>query len=247
VVVDRMVVAVLMAEEAPTVAAVSRAAAHAAAGVPMTAGTSTSKVGDAPEVVAPTAEAVLVEEILTAAGDPAVAEISTSKAGNALTVALMAEVSVEETPTVAAVILRVAETSPPNAVAALMAEVTQAVEERVTVRSRDRVDFFLPSPTIPHAVPILGVKVPARSGAEVSTRPQALAISAPQRLLAISIAREAGNQCRETQGREIWSRETSAAAREDGIRSETRAAGRCPRRHAVGETRRAEGGSHSGA
>jgi hypothetical protein len=210
VVVDRMVVAVPMAEEAPTVEAVSRAAAHAAAGVPMTVGT------------------------------------STSKAGNALTVALMAEVSVEETPTVAAVILRVAETSPPNMVAALtaalMAEVTQAVEERVTVRSRDRVDFFLPSPTIPRAVLILGVKVPARSGAEVSTRPQALAISAPQRLLAISIAPEVGNQRCETPGRE-----TSAATREGGIRSETRAAGRCPRRHAVGETRRAEGGSHSGA
>jgi hypothetical protein len=130
VVVDRMVVAVLMAEEAPTVAAVSRAAVHAAAGVPMAAGTSTSKVGDAPTgVVAPTAEAPPEEEILTAAGAPAVAEISTSKAGNALTVALMEEVSVEETPTVAAVILRVAETSPPNAVEALTAEVTQAVEE----------------------------------------------------------------------------------------------------------------------
>jgi hypothetical protein len=122
----------------------------------------------------------------------------------------------------------------------------------MTVRSRDREDFFLPSPTIPHAVLILGAKVPARSGAEVSTRPQALAISAPQRLLAISIAPEVGNQCCETPGREIWSRETpgretSAATRADGIRSETRAAGRCPRRHAVGETRRAEGGSHSGA
>ena len=70
-------------EEAPTVAVVSRAAAHAEAGVPMAAGT------------------------------------STSKAGNALTVA--------------AVILGVAETSPPNAVEALtaapMAEVTQPVEE----------------------------------------------------------------------------------------------------------------------
>jgi hypothetical protein len=129
VVVDRMVVAVLMAEEAPTVAEVSRAAAHAAAELPMTVGTSTSKVGDAlTGVVAPTAEAPP-----EAAGAPAVAEISTSKAGNALTVALMEEVSVEETPTVAAVILRVAETSPPNAVEALtaapMAEVTQAVEE----------------------------------------------------------------------------------------------------------------------
>jgi hypothetical protein len=92
VVVDRMVVAVLMAEEAPTVAAVSRAAAHAAAELPMTVGTSTSKVG------------------------------------NALTVAPLAEVSAEETPT-AAIILRVAETSPPNAVEALTAEVTQAVEE----------------------------------------------------------------------------------------------------------------------
>ena len=70
-------------EEAPTVAVVSRAAARAEAGVPMAAGT------------------------------------STSKAGNALTVA--------------AVILGVAETSPPNAVEALtaapMAEVTQPVEE----------------------------------------------------------------------------------------------------------------------
>ncbi len=107
-------------EEAPTVAVVSRAAAHAEAGVPMAAGTSTSKVGDAPTgVVAPTAEAFPEEEILTAAGAPAVAEISTSKAGNALTVA--------------AVILGVAETSPPNAVEALtaapMAEVTQPVEE----------------------------------------------------------------------------------------------------------------------
>jgi len=116
-------------EEAPTVAVVSRAAAHAEAGVPMAAGTSTSKVGDAPTgVVAPTAEAFPEEEILTAAGAPAVAEISTSKAGNALTVAPLAEVSAEETPT-AAVILRVAETSPPNAVEALTAEVTQAVEE----------------------------------------------------------------------------------------------------------------------
>jgi len=100
--VARMVEAVPV-EEAPTVAVVSRAAAHAEAGVPMAAGTSTSKVGDAPTgVVAPTA-------------------------------ALLAEISVEGTPTVAAVILRVAETSTPNAVealtAALMAEVTQAVEE----------------------------------------------------------------------------------------------------------------------
>jgi hypothetical protein len=132
-VVDRMVVAALMAEEAPTVAAVSRAVAHEAAGLPMTVGASTSKVGDTPTgVVAPTAEAVLEEEILTAAGAPAVAGISTSKAGNALMVAFLAEIPVEETPTVAAVILRVAETSPPNAVEALtaapMAEVTQAVE-----------------------------------------------------------------------------------------------------------------------
>jgi hypothetical protein len=97
----------------------------------------------------------------------------------------------------------------------------------VTVRSRDREDFFLPSPTIPRAVLILGVKVPARSGAEVSTRPQALTIS---------IAREVGNQCCETQGREIWRRETPAATGADGIRLETRAAGRCPRRHAIGET-----------
>jgi hypothetical protein len=100
----------------------------------MAAGTSTSKVGDAPTgVVAPTAEAFPEEEILTAAGASAVAEISTSKAGTALTGALLAEISVEGTPTVAAVILRVAETSPPNAVEALtaapMAEVTQAVEE----------------------------------------------------------------------------------------------------------------------
>jgi hypothetical protein len=114
--VARMVEAVPV-EEAPTVAVVSRAAAHAEAGVPMAAGTSTSKVGDAPTgVVAPTAEAFPEEEILTAAGAPAVAEIS-----------------VEGTPTVAAVILRVAETSPPNAVEALtagpMAEVTQPVEE----------------------------------------------------------------------------------------------------------------------
>jgi len=119
---------------ASTVAAVSRAAAHAAAGLPMTVGTSTSKAGDAPTgVVAPTAEALPGEEILTAAGAPAVAEISTSKAGTALMVALLAEVSAEGTPTVAAVILRVAETSAPNAVEALtaapMAEVTQAVEE----------------------------------------------------------------------------------------------------------------------
>jgi hypothetical protein len=122
-----------MAEEAPTVAAVSRAAAHAAAGVPMAVGTSTLRVGDAPGVVARTAEALPEEEILTAAGAPAVAGILTSKAGNALTAALLAEVSVEETPTVAAVILRVAETSPPSAVEALtaapMAEVTQVVEE----------------------------------------------------------------------------------------------------------------------
>jgi hypothetical protein len=122
----------------------------------------------------------------------------------------------------------------------------------MTVRSRDREDFFLPSPTIPRAALIWGVKAPARSGVEVSTRPQALAILAPRRPLAISIAPEAGNQCCETPGREIWSRETrgretSGAARADGIRSETRAAGRCPRRHAVGETRRAEGGSHLGA
>ena len=122
----------------------------------------------------------------------------------------------------------------------------------MTARSRDREDFFLPSPTIPHAVPILRVKVPVRSGAEVSTPTQALAISAPQRLLVISIAPEVGNQCCETPGREIWSREipgreTSAATRADGIRLETRAGGRCPRRRAVGETRRAEGGSHSGA
>jgi hypothetical protein len=131
--VARMVEAVPV-EEAPTVAVVSRAAAHAEAGVPMAAGTSTSKVGDAPTgVVAPTAEAFPEEEILTAAGAPAVAEISTSKAGTALTAALLAEISVEGTPTVAAVILRVAETSPPNAVEALtaapMAEVTQPVEE----------------------------------------------------------------------------------------------------------------------
>ena len=117
----------------------------------------------------------------------------------------------------------------------------------MTVRSRDREAFFLPSLTIPHAVLILGVKVPARSGVEGSTPTQALAIPARQRLLAISIAREVGNQCCETQGREIWRRETPAATGADGIRLETRAAGRCPRRHAVGETRRAEGGSHSGA
>jgi hypothetical protein len=84
-------------------------------------------------VVAPTAEAFPEEEILTAAGAPAVAEISTSKAGTVLTAALLAEISVEGTPTVAAVILRVAETSSPNAVEALtagpMAEVTQPVEE----------------------------------------------------------------------------------------------------------------------
>jgi hypothetical protein len=103
-VVDRMVVAVLMVEEAPTVAAVSRAAAHVAAVGPMAAGSSTLRAADAP-IVAPMAEEVPEEEILTAAGAPAVA----------------------------AVILRLAETSPPNEVEALtaapMAEVPRAVEE----------------------------------------------------------------------------------------------------------------------
>src|SRR5258706_7591786 len=111
----------------------------------------------------------------------------------------------------------------------------------MTLRWQDRVDFFLVSPTIPHAVPILGAKVPARSGAEVSTLTQALEMSAPRRLLAISIAPEVGNQYHETRARE-----TSAATRADGIRSETRAGGRCLRRRAIGETRWAEGGIHSG-
>ena len=116
----------------------------------------------------------------------------------------------------------------------------------MTVRSLDREDFFLPSPTIPRAAPILEVKVPAHSEAEVSTPTQALAISAPQRLLAISIAREVGNQCCETQGREIWRRETLLATRKDGIHLETQVGGRCPRRRAAGEARRVAGGVLSG-
>jgi hypothetical protein len=105
----------------------------------------------------------------------------------------------------------------------------------MTARSQDRVDFFLASQGIPDAVLILEEEVPVHSEievsgpeVEVSGRIQALAISVP-RLLAISIAPEVGNQCRETRGRE-----TTAATRADGIHLETRAEGRCPRQHVAG-------------
>jgi hypothetical protein len=113
------------------------------------------------------------------------------------------EEQAEETLT-AAVILRAAEISAPNAVGALTAH---------------------------SEVEVSGPEV------EVSGRMEALAISAPPRLLAISIAPEVGNQCRETRGRE-----TLAAMRADGIHLETRPAGRCPPQHAAGEMRRAVGG-----
>ncbi|MCU1342538.1 MAG: hypothetical protein JWN92_1961 [Candidatus Acidoferrum typicum] len=114
----------------------------------------------------------------------------------------------------------------------------------MTARSQDRVDCFLASQGIPDAILILEEEVPVHSEikvpgpeVEVSGRMQALAISAPPRLLAISIAPEVGNQCRETR-----MRETTAATRADGIHLETRVAGRCPPQHAAGEMRRAVGG-----
>ena len=117
----------------------------------------------------------------------------------------------------------------------------------MTARWQDRADFFLASQAIPDAILILEEEVPVHSEievsgpeVEVSDRIQALAISVPSRLLAISIAPEVGNQCSETRGRE-----TTAATRADGIHLETRAAGRCPRQHAAGEMRRAVGGSPS--
>lgn len=103
----------------------------------------------------------------------------------------------------------------------------------MTVRLRDREDFFLGSQAIPHAVLILGIVVPVHSAAEVSARIQALAIST---------AREVGKRCRETR-----TCETSAATRAYGIHLETRAAGRCPRRRAARETRWAAAGILSGA
>ena len=73
----------------------------------------------------------------------------------------------------------------------------------MTARWQDRVDFFLASQAIPDAILILEEEVPVHSEIEVSGRMQALGISAPPLLLAISIAPEVGNQCRETRGREI--------------------------------------------
>ena len=117
----------------------------------------------------------------------------------------------------------------------------------MTARWQDRVDFFLASQAIPDAILILEEEVPEHSEVEVSGpevevsgRMQALGISAPPLLLAISIAPEVGNQCRETRGRE-----TTAATRADGIHLETPAEGRCPRQHVAGETERAAGGIRS--
>ena len=122
----------------------------------------------------------------------------------------------------------------------------------MTARWQDRVDFFLASQAIPDAILILEEEVPEHSEVEVSGpevevsgRMQALGISAPPLLLAISIAPEVGNQCRETRGRETSERETLAGMRADGIHLETRAEGRCPRQHVSGETERAAGGIRS--